>query len=125
MRRFVNFAQVDLPLWAHGEGGEQPTDFAFRFKANNDWFHVQVRLHKKLYKEKRPHFPQVNVLDFVELRMGWEWEARIVERFCRYRVNGVEGWGVSEWHWRHHGGRPEELAAKDPEHTRNTVKYPE
>jgi len=34
--------EVELPLWAHGEGGDQPLDFGFRFKANNKWFNVQA-----------------------------------------------------------------------------------
>ena len=57
--------------------------------------------------------------------MGWEWEARIIERFCRYEVDGAQGWGVSEWHFRHHGGRPLCYADKDPENVRNKPKYGE
>lgn len=34
--------EVDLPLWAHGEGGQHPTDFAFRFKAEGIWHEIQV-----------------------------------------------------------------------------------
>lgn len=56
--------------------------------------------------------------------MGWEWEGRVLERFCQYTVDGVPGWGVSEWHFRHRGGRPKELAAKDPEYTQNVAKFP-
>ena len=36
--------EVDLPLWAHGEGGEQPRDFGFRFKAAGEWHDMQVRI---------------------------------------------------------------------------------
>ena len=35
--------EVDLPLWAHGEGGEDPKDFAFRFKAGDQWHYIQVQ----------------------------------------------------------------------------------
>ena len=57
--------------------------------------------------------------------MGWEWEARILERFCSYEVDGVPGWGVSEWHYRHHGGRPSQYAEKDPENVKDVSKYAE
>ena len=57
--------------------------------------------------------------------MGWEWEATVIERFCEYEVDGVPGWGVSEWHFRHHGGRPSLYADKDPDHIRNLPKYGE
>ena len=68
-------------------------------------------------------FFQVKVLDTVEVFMGWEWEARILERFCEYVVDGVPGWGVSEWHYRHHGGRPQHLQDQDPERVKDLPKY--
>ena len=46
--------------------------------------------------------------------MGWQWEARILERFCEYVIDGVPGWGVSEWHYRHYGDRPTKYAELDP-----------
>lgn len=98
--------EVDLPLWQHGENGQDPKDFAFRFKASDEWHHIQVK-----------------VLDTVEVYMGWEWEARILERFCEYVVDGVPGWGVSEWHYRHHGGRPQHLQDQDPEKVKHLPKY--
>ena len=55
--------------------------------------------------------------------MGWTWEARILERFCEYQVDGVRGWGVSEWHFRNHTGRPKELENNDPAHTKAVEKY--
>jgi hypothetical protein len=45
---------------------------------------------------------------------GWEWEARIVERRCKFTVDGVEGYGISECEYRNHGGRAEEFAKSDP-----------
>ena len=57
--------------------------------------------------------------------MGWEWEARVIERFCKYEVDGVPGWGVSEWHFRNHGGMPSLYADKEPDHIRNLPKYGE
>ena len=66
------------------------------------------------------------IADSVEVFMGWEWEARIIERFCEYTVDGVRGWGVSEWHWNNQKagkGRPKELEEKDPEKTKGVQKY--
>ncbi len=40
--------EVDLPLWKHGEAGQDPKDFAFRFKAGGIWHHMQVRTHSLL-----------------------------------------------------------------------------
>jgi len=103
----VAVQEVDLPLWQHGEGGDAPLDYGFRFKAGDEWFEVQVK-----------------VLDFAEVFMGWEWEARILERFCEYKVNGVGGWGVSEWHYNNKTvSRPDECVSADPVHTRNVKKY--
>ncbi len=66
---------------------------------------------------------KVKVLDLVEVRMGWQWEARVVERFCEFTVDGVPGWGISEWHWRAYGGRPKALEETDPPHTKDVEKY--
>ena len=101
--------EIDLQLWAHGEtSGLDPKDYGFRFKAGGEWHEIQVR-----------------VVDTVEVFMGWSWEARILERFCDYTVDGIRGWGVSEWHFKNDGGegRPKELEANDPEHTKGVEKY--
>lgn len=98
--------EVELDLWRHGEGGDAPKDYGFRFKAGGEWYEVRVK-----------------VLEFAEVFMGWDWEARILERFCEYRVNGIKGWGVSEWHYRNFSGRPLEFADKDPSHVKNAEKY--
>ena len=33
----------------------------------------------------------MKVLDTVEVFIGWQWEARILERFCEYVIDGVPG----------------------------------
>jgi len=104
--RCLPVQEVDLPLWKHGEGGKDPKDFGFRFKADNVWHNIQVK-----------------VLDTVEVFIGWQWEARILERFCEYVIDGVPGWGVSEWHYRHYGGRPEAHSEADPVGIRHLPKY--
>ena len=43
--RTVPIQEVDLPLWAFGEKtGEDPMDYAFRFKAEGVWHEVMVSL---------------------------------------------------------------------------------
>ena len=43
--RTVPVQEVDLPLWAFGEKtGEDPMDYAFRFKAEGVWHEVMVSL---------------------------------------------------------------------------------
>ncbi|XP_013188592.1 uncharacterized protein LOC106133418 [Amyelois transitella] len=89
---------VDLQLWQHGEGGQPPRDYAFRLAAGDQVYTVQV-----LVEYESVHY------------VSEEWEARMVERFCKYTVNNVPGNGVSEFHYRHKDGRPESVAKNDPE----------
>ncbi|CAG0888203.1 unnamed protein product [Cyprideis torosa] len=99
---------VDFPLWQHGEKGTPPKDYGFSFVAGGLEYHVQV-----------------NVLYEPEFRIGWDWEARIMERMSRVRVNGIEGWGITEWAYGippEQQGRPEEYRMKDPDRTRDIPK---
>ena len=57
---------------------------------------------------------QVNVEYAATHYVGWKWEARMVERFVRYIVNGIPGKGVSEFHYHKKGGRPPSVAENDP-----------
>ncbi|KAM3955850.1 uncharacterized protein ACR2FA_010194 isoform 2-T2 [Aphomia sociella] len=89
---------VDLQLYQHGEGGQPPKEYAFRFQAGDEVYTVQV-----LVEYESVHY------------VSDEWEARMVERFCKFSVNGLPGRGVSEFHYRHKDGRPESVAKYDPE----------
>lgn len=97
--------KVDLNLWNIGEKGTPPTDYYFTFEAANETWAVQV-----------------NVIESPVFHIGWEWEARIVERMCTFEVNGVPGWGVSEFMYNHKNGRPTEFSRNDPEWTRDINK---
>ncbi|XP_024937100.1 uncharacterized protein LOC107264026 isoform X2 [Cephus cinctus] len=73
----------DLQLYQHGENGSPPRDHAFSFKAGGTVYRVQVDVEYESIHYK-----------------GEEREARMVERFVRYHVNGkVKGRGVSEFHY--------------------------
>ena len=99
--------EVDLDVWRVGgeAGGEDPDDYAFRFKAEGVWYDIQVR-----------------VLDKQGVFLGWEWECELVERFCEFRVDGARGWGVSEFNFRRRSGRPREVEVNDPEYARKAPK---
>ena len=81
----------DLQLGYLGEQGGDPTDYGFSFGAGGRTYHVLVK-----------------VLETQTVFCGVGWEARLLERPCRYRVNDMAGWGMSEWYYKHDGGRPEE-----------------
>lgn len=103
--KVVSVSSVDLSLWQHGENGHPPTDYAFCFVAGNKEYLVQV-----------------SVVEAPEFYIGWEWEARIVERMVTYRINGRKGWGIAEWDYRHHGGRPHIYSSHDPAWTADLIK---
>ncbi|KAK3863648.1 hypothetical protein Pcinc_030611 [Petrolisthes cinctipes] len=96
---------VDLTLWQHGENGHPPNDYAFSFTAGGKQYMVEV-----------------SVLEAPEFYIGWEWETRVVERMATFRVNGEKGWGLAEWDYRHHGGRPHIYTSHDPAWTVDLVK---
>jgi len=86
--------EVDFPIWDFGENGSDSDDYGFKFKAGDKWYHVHVDVQRK-----------------GEAMFGLEWEARVVERFCRYTINGVDGWGVSEWEYRHKEGNKNKISS--------------
>ncbi|XP_034240490.1 uncharacterized protein LOC117644891 [Thrips palmi] len=87
----------DFKLYQHGEQGTPPTDAAFSFKAGETVYRVKA-----------------HVEDFGVHYVGWRWEARMVERFMSYEVNGVRGRGVSEFHYHNDSGRKADTSG-DPE----------
>lgn len=49
---------------------------------------------------------QVKVHTRLDFLMGESGEARIVELYSDFNVNGVSGWGVAEWEYRNVNGKP-------------------
>ncbi|KAJ9582267.1 hypothetical protein L9F63_003396 [Diploptera punctata] len=88
----------DFELHRHGENGTPPIDHSFNFKAGPSTYHVQVNV-----EYQSVHY------------VGWKWEARMVERFVKYIVNGIPGQGVSEFHYHNNTGRPSSISEKDPD----------
>ena len=49
--------ECDIQPWNLGEGGKDPADYGFRFKAGGEWFNVQVL---KIYlKVKQSNFKKM------------------------------------------------------------------
>jgi len=86
-------------MYVYGENGVLPEDYAIHIRVSNG----------------KEYVVQIQVLETQELHIGWEWEARIVERRCKFNIDGIEGYGISECHYRNVNGRPEAYSKKDPE----------
>ena len=70
-----------------------------------DPFLLVLDRHQELVFELLLQIPRAGVVDAVEVMFGWQWEGRVIERFCEFTVDGREGWGVSEWHFSHKARR--------------------
>lgn len=73
----------DLLLYQHGEKGNPGKNIGFSFEANGVTYDVKV---KTAYECE--HFK------------GSDSEARLIERFNTYEVNGIKGQGISEWQYK-------------------------
>ncbi|PAA57872.1 hypothetical protein BOX15_Mlig020324g1 [Macrostomum lignano] len=75
--------QSDFRLYNEGQDGRPSTDFRIRCLAGGRAYTVQCR-----------------AADQAVFCMGTAAEVRIYERFCDFEVNGIRGWGISEWCYR-------------------------
>lgn len=89
---------IRLRLHEHGECGKPPKDLGFQFKAGNVIYNAHVEV-----AHESPHY------------VGWDWEVKMVERFVKYTVNGIRGQGVSEFNYKHRGGRSFLMILDDPD----------
>ncbi|KAK9879879.1 hypothetical protein WA026_008381 [Henosepilachna vigintioctopunctata] len=78
----------DFELYQHGESGTPPVDYAFTIKAGGKTYVVKV-----------------DVVDTPHFFISKDWECKVFERFCKFNVNGLNGWGASEWQHRNVMGR--------------------
>lgn len=81
--RNIPIESCDFQLYQHGEMGTPPTDYAFKFKAENVDYVVKVDGYLA-----------------PEFYLGLEKECRIVEMMSKFNVNGISGWGAAEWQYR-------------------------
>ncbi|XP_018336128.1 uncharacterized protein LOC108744721 [Agrilus planipennis] len=81
-RKFHPIKDCDLILYQHGEGGTPPKEICCSVITDKDTYHILA----------------ISQRDAVHYK-GDDVEARMVERFMTYEVNGLKGWGISEWHY--------------------------
>lgn len=101
--QYVPMDSSDFELYQHGENGMPPQECAFQIEAGSKRYTIQAQ-----------------VVDQAEHLVGNNWEARMVERFIDVNVNGIRGYGVSEFHYNNPSGRPS--ADNDPEWFTETAK---
>ncbi|KAL3269693.1 hypothetical protein HHI36_008753 [Cryptolaemus montrouzieri] len=73
----------DFQLYQHGESGKPPQDYAFTIEAGGKTYIVKV-----------------DVIDSPHFFISKDWECKVYERLCTFKVNGLKGWGASEWQQR-------------------------
>lgn len=101
--KYVPVDSSDFELYQHGENGTPPKECAFQVEAGEQRYTIQVE-----------------VVDQAEHFVGNNWEARMVERFIDVKVNGVRGYGVSEFHYNNKNGRPK--SPTDPQWYKATIQ---
>ncbi|XP_018334471.1 uncharacterized protein LOC108743404 [Agrilus planipennis] len=72
----------DFRLHQHGETGKIPVDYGFTVTAGGKNYVIQVKV------KESPSF-----------YIGEEHEAKIVEMFSNFKINGKNGWGVAEFQY--------------------------
>ncbi|GFO33376.1 hypothetical protein PoB_005988100 [Plakobranchus ocellatus] len=85
--------ETDFEFYNWGDDGEAPQFFEVNFTAGGKNYNVKCNQNQVVY-----------------FYMGKEWDAKIHERVCTYSVNGVKGWGISEWDYRNYAGKAAEMA---------------
>ncbi|GFR86480.1 hypothetical protein ElyMa_006053600 [Elysia marginata] len=83
----------DFEFYNWGDDGEAPEYFEVNFVAGGKNYTMKCS--------------RVEVFYFY---MGKDWDSKVHERVCNYTVNGVKGWGISEWDYRNYAGKAVEEA---------------
>ncbi|XP_045475704.1 uncharacterized protein LOC123681367 [Harmonia axyridis] len=78
----------DFQLYQHGESGNPPSDYAFTIIAGGRTYTIKV-----------------DVIDSSHFYISKDWECKIIQRFCSFKVNSLKGWGTSECQQRNMLGR--------------------
>ncbi|KAK6170139.1 hypothetical protein SNE40_018606 [Patella caerulea] len=85
-------SNTDFEFYNFGDDGHPPKEMSLNFEAGGKQYHLQI-----------------NVLHCPIFYMGEDWDVKIYERFCRYKLNGINGWGISEWEYRNIAGRSDKI----------------
>ncbi|XP_005108219.1 uncharacterized protein LOC101853644 [Aplysia californica] len=88
-------SETDFEFYNWGEDGQPPEKLSLKFTAGGQKYDLTCE-----------------VIQCPIFYMGEDWDARIFERFCNYTVNGIRGWGISEWDYRNYDGKEVELTQR-------------
>ncbi|XP_067675175.1 uncharacterized protein [Haliotis asinina] len=88
----VPVSHTDFEFFNHGEDQNPPKQMTLGFTAGGKKYELFI-----------------DVVQCPVFYMGEEWDAKIFERLCNFRLNGVEGWGISEWDYRNYAGKEGEM----------------
>jgi len=88
---------TDFELHKFGENGDAPKDWECNFTTDENTYNLKG-----------------HVIESPIFYIGENWEARIHERMCKFTVNGVPGWGISEWNYRNKTGKPDLYRRESP-----------
>ncbi|ESO93220.1 hypothetical protein LOTGIDRAFT_119476 [Lottia gigantea] len=76
-------SSTDFELYNFGDDGNPPVQLSFNFTTGTTEYKLDIE-----------------VIECPVFYMGENWDAKIYERFCKFQLNGVVGWGISEWDYR-------------------------
>ncbi|XP_077993169.1 uncharacterized protein LOC144447138 [Glandiceps talaboti] len=82
-------SSLDMPIHLLGEDGNPTTQFILSFTAGGEKYHLRCEANTTAVFYCSPN-----------------WDGIVHERLCTFTLNGLKGWGVSEFEYRHKGGCP-------------------
>ena len=97
--------QCDLELANHGESGVPPEEYAFAIKAGQKimFKHFSLVIQFQFFPHHLggyEYFVEVKAKVRAAHYLGEDLEAKNIELFTNYKVNGVPGSGIVEWNYR-------------------------
>ncbi|KAH8289271.1 hypothetical protein KR054_002867 [Drosophila jambulina] len=96
----------NFELYSYGEKGTPPQHQNFIVRTEDKEYLVQIE-------------EEASAVRYV----GGDWDSKVFNQFVSCTVNGVAGQGHAEFLYRYKGGRPEDIAAKDPSWYQNIKRF--
>lgn len=93
-------------LYSYGEKGIPPQHQNFIVRTASKQYLVQIRVEHSAVRY-----------------VGGDWESKVYNQFVACTVNGIPGQGHAEYLYRHNEGRPESVAAQDPQWYQRIKRY--
>ncbi|XP_077868364.1 rifampicin phosphotransferase-like, partial [Saccoglossus kowalevskii] len=82
-------SSIDMPIAELGEDGNPPRQYKLSFVAGGTVYYLRTEVYNSAV-----------------FYCGLEWDAVVHERMCHFTLNGVKGWGISEFQYRYRDGCP-------------------